>query len=98
MGSYSVKIGEAFDVEDVNVDDSDGVAVIADAAVTVADASARAFLLKAAVMTELLFLCGAALHGIHSGSFNYLASVWMATAPIVGGLVAYYFRPNKEAG
>lgn len=98
MGRFSVKIGKAFDVEAVNVDESESVAVIADAAVNVADASARAFLLKATVLTELLFLCGAAVHGVYSGSYNYLASVWMASAPLLGGLVTYYFRPNKEAG
>jgi hypothetical protein len=98
MGRFSVKIGKSFDIDEVKVDEGKEVTAIAVAAVNVADASARAFLLKAVVIAELVFLCGAAAYGIHSGSFNYLANVWMATGPLVGGVVTYYFRLNKEAG
>lgn len=98
MGRFSVKIGQSFEIDEVNVDEGKDVALISEAAVSVADAASRGFILKAMVTAEMVFLFGAAIYGVMNGNFTYLASVWMATAPLVGGMVTYYFRLNKEAG
>lgn len=98
MGRFSVKIGKSFEIDEVEIDEAEEVALIAEAAVSVADASARGFILKAMVTAELVFLFGAGAYSLIKGDFTYLASIWMATAPIAGGTAAYYFRLNKEVG
>ena len=52
---------------------------------------------SSAVISAALLAAG--LHGLYTGSFNYLLSVWAATGSIVGAIAGYYFgRGGKDSG
>lgn len=96
MGRFKVRIGSSFEIDDLSIEDTDGVAPVAQAAEVVAAASTRAFVVRAVVYAVLVALLGAAAIGVYTADFGHLSAVWMATGPLIGAIVGHYFRANEE--
>lgn len=96
MGRFKVKMGSSFEVDEVELGDVNDIAKVAHAAEAVAEATTRAFVVKALVSAVLVALLGAAAIGLFSGEFGHLKSVWLGVGPMVGAVIGHYFRAGKE--
>jgi hypothetical protein len=58
----------------------------------------RSYLTSFALIVAVLFLVGAAILGLISGSFDRLGAVWNALAAPRGAIVGYYLPGRRNEG
>jgi hypothetical protein len=60
------------------------------------EAQTRDFLAKAIVVAAGVALATTGVYGLFTGNFNIVIAVWAVAGPLVGGVVTYYFGPQRN--
>lgn len=87
VGKHRPANGREFDVEEIKAKESYE---------TAQTRNRLALLFSATALTVLL---GIGVHGLFTGKFIYLLSIWAVVGPVLGGISSYYFgRGRKDSG
>lgn len=91
-----VKIGREFESIEAHVDDEREVVSVIKAVLRGRENVTRKTVAYLVMAMVAVFILGAAVLGLLSGSFGALQAVWVCVAPFVGMIIVHYFPGSGE--